>query len=537
MGEFTDIQLTNGSDYYGFYIELKNYTMKNPVIINRNAVIELHIIERFDYLAGPTEGYLTVFSGNEALENDDMDTNNPDAGDDFDYLDSAIFPTYLLRNDGRDTLKIKIAPVDEHGNKILPDDVWLMDYDFVVRDIEDLKSTNNMSKVKRIYFWDATYQRLRENNSMFSTSNPIVYNPTSPRKVPAPPIISISGPRPKPLNINPAQTSDDVRKMYTGDAIQQCLRDNGFEYYMNLGFWERGETRIFYTSPLKSSVYDDLKYLMSYHLSEYSAEANWRDSSMLFYDRYIKKLNLLPMKWHYDYAGKGQPKFNQLEHLFLQKTGDDTDPLKLYIAPIGIDTNPARKFELNMLDNSKIITYQFVDMSGFDSSQLIVSHPTYTYDSRSKRFMIYTANANNILNLKPMLKKKYTDVLHGSGPSPLITLNETKKSNMSINPEWTPQYDCIYPMYKGLKKLTHSSVFLNECINFWIVGATCRKPGRFYAIDKSRGATGKLAYKLYGQWLGVEIKHVFARNNVYTNNITAVKVQSYEDLGLNEGIS
>jgi len=487
-----DIQLINGFDYYAFHVEINNHTIGDPKILSKQGILELCIVEKFDYLTGPTEGYLTIFNGAEALENDDFDP-------DFKAM------KYLLRNDGRDALKIQIKPVDENGDNVLSEDMWMIEYNFIIRDIEDIKSTNNMNKAKRLYFWDENYQKMREKNSVFSTTTNTSY---------------------------PTQASDEDRKMLTGEAIKKCLKDNDIKDYVYEDEFNKGVFKIFYTSSAQASVYDDLIYLMKYHLSE-----NEQDVCILNYRRDKKQLTLMPLSWYFSKAGNksDKPGKFQLEHLFFVYDGNASDVgTKMYQSPLNIDITK----DINLGSVSSIIAYQFVDMAGFDSSQLIVSHPTHTYDFKNKKFKVFAVN-NNIGKFLDIMDTNYTSKLLGrtaAGAYPLITLNKTKTENKAINLEWTPQFDCDYPLYKGLKQLLYSGVFLNECINFWILGSSHRIPGRFYAIDKMDGAKGKLAAKLCGQWLGVEVKHIFARNGVYFNNITAVKCQSFEQLGLKESI-
>jgi hypothetical protein len=503
---FNESIILNGSNSYGFTITLNNYTLTNgPLPLSKQGILELHINEKFDYLMGPTEGFITISNQGEGLENDEF--KNDTIGSAGDTLLNGDY--YLLRNDGRDTIQIQIAPLDENGDLSLPSDVWLFDYTFVIRDVEDLKSPNNDLKAKRFYFWDANYQLMREYISTFSTAK---YS--------------------QELNgIDPKIATNEQRQIYTGTAIQKCLIENNIIDYTLDSEFDRGSTKIFYTSPGSASVYDDIEYIMKYHLGQ-----NNNDLCILNYDRATSQLRLQPLSWFFQQAGQTTPGPFQLEHLFLETTAG-TEQVKLWNSPMGEDSSSNRTNEINLGESSKIWSYQFADMAGFDSSKLIVTHPTYNYDFKEKKYRLFMKN-NNINNFINVFKNQYTKVLCGKngGGVPLFTMNNTKTKNIGVHIDYTHQTDPIFRSNFGLKQLLYSGVFLNECVNFWLPGSSHRIPGRFYAIDKMQGSSGKFASKFLGQWLGVEVKHIFTPDNNYFNSVTAIKTHAYEDLGLEKDV-
>ena len=520
--DFNDVQLI-GNQNYGFQISINDIENTNdPIPLYQQGIGELVIIERFDYLTGPTEGYITFLNGNEGFQNDEYAYSENQTP-----LMKELFSkgNYLFRNDGRDILSIYIKPLagdskDNPQSEEYDDSIWSIKYTFSIRDYEDILGPNNATKAKRLYFWDIKYQFLKEKNSNFSTA--VNREETDNIK-------------------NVEQISNDSRSMYTGDAIKQALLANNIIDYVDTDNFEQGFLKIFYTSPTDTNVLSDIEYLMKYHLSAPENVDKGPDLSILSYDRFKQQLTLRPLSWYFKQAGNDatKPGKFQLEHLFVEKNGDIDITPKPILSPIKFDNTINDNIDINMLDYNKISLYKFVDMAGYDNSRVIVSQPTYTYDFKTKKYILNQSN-NNVKHFKDKLKELYlSDSVYGKNPSPLITLNKTKLENQSVNPDWIHQENTTFAKYRGLKQLLYSGVFLNQCINFWLKGSTHRIPGRFYAIDKDVGADGKLAYKLYGQWLCTEVKHVFGGklgNNYYANNITAVKVHSYDELGISEDV-
>ena len=451
-------------------------------------------------------------NGCEALENDQIDP----------ALTSVFGNSYLFRNDGRDELTIKIKPATVEGEtNQLPDDFWLMQYTFIIRDTEDMKAANTLNKYKRLYFWDKNYQLIREIVSGFSTAKA----------------------NESLLSTKPSQVTDEERKMTTGLAIYSLLVENGFSDYVIDNEFDEGVTSVFYTSPNGNTIYKDIQYLMKCHLSSDGILGSTnKDMGILNYDRQQQKLRLEPLSWFFKKAGNtvGTPGEYQIEHFFLEIYGDSNNTSFVYQAPYLLAEGSANsKIDIKLGEYGKIYNYQFVDMSSFDNSMLVVSHPTYNIDIKYKTFTI-KAQRGNINNFKTTFKELYTKNLYGlkDGAVPLITLNKTKTENKSINVEYNYIPDDTLKEYKGLKKLLYTGVFLNECINFWVMGSTHRQAGRFYGIDRQYGAgEGKLAYKFYGQWLATEVKHIFLPENKYMNNITAIRIGSFGEMGINEGIN
>lgn len=217
--QYPDTQII-GSQEYGFKFILNNQAVTSkPIPLRKQGVIDLLIVEKFDYLEGPPEGWITVRTGGEALENDEFDNT---AGD---PLFNALFSTsYVFRNDGRDELDIEIKPIAADGGE-LSDDVWLIKYSFIIRDTEDIKSADNITKAKKFYLWDKNYQLLREKNVTFSTATAIAENV-----------------------YQTIHATDDERTLPTGTAMLQLLKQNGFEDFVIEEEFDPGSTKIFHTS-------------------------------------------------------------------------------------------------------------------------------------------------------------------------------------------------------------------------------------------------------------------------------------------------
>lgn len=80
----------------------------------------------------------------------------------------------------------------------------------------------------------------------------------------------------------------------------------------------------------------------------------------------------------------------------------------------------------------------------------------------------------------------------------------------------------------------HSSLFLNECLSFTVLGSTYRQANVFIGLDRESGAVdADFDEKLLGQWFTIKVDHVFTQEG-YINNIVAIKPHSDKDIRIND---
>jgi hypothetical protein len=239
----------------------------------------------------------------------------------------------------------------------------------------------------------------------------------------------------------------------------------------------------------------------------------------------------MPLSKIFAQAGKDPnlPGPYQIEHLFFDEVGTTSNtPFK---APFLTTLDSAKDIK-----QGKINEYQFVDMSGSDNTNQLVTRPVHSYDFKNKTFSINMANSNiNILEEK--IKRLYIDkkLLTTGGSHPLLTLNKDKTDNKRINPSYSVRSDTNAINTQGLGKLLFTSLYLNQCLVFQVDGSTMRRSGRFVGIDRLSFSDNNLDYKLCGQWFVTSVKHNFF-HNMYNNEVTAIKIHSYKNLNIKKDV-
>jgi hypothetical protein len=180
-------------------------------------------------------------------------------------------------------------------------------------------------------------------------------------------------------------------------------------------------------------------------------------------------------------------------------------------------------------------------MSGIDNTRALVSKPVYYYCLGNKIFGMDYAE-NEIEKVKEEFKRLYSDkLLSGGIPSPIFTLNQTKKNQINVEPEFTFSRTAGFEtkqsrLINGRGKILYGGLMLNEFIKFRVIGSPHRTIGKFIGIDrKTSDETLKFDNKICGQWLVTNVKHVWNQGR-YVNDICAVKVNMYDDNDINEDI-
>ena len=410
---------------------------------------------------------------------------------------------YIYRMDARDEINISIRPITDAGN--FPERIWTASFDFVVYDTEDPKSTNNIDKVKKLYFWSKNYQLLKDKYIQWSTSTA--------------------------QSIQDAYLKPDANKtMKTGLIIKSLIEAAGLKDFIDNGNWDEGSNSIQFTAPVNASVSDCIDMVYEKHVS------NTGEKCLLNTDRHLGKLRLVPFSNFFDKAGSkaGQPGDLQVEHFFIEDISGDgiITPFK---APISRDVSFEK--DIKMIEWNRITNYQFVDMAGIDNAYALVNRPVYWYKPNKKQFGVNFKD-NEINNIKSEFKKLYVDKLYAANGFPLFTLNKDKTEHYNVQADYIYVNNGAFANKKsrnllGKAKTLFAGILLNECIRFQVLGSTHRLAGTFIGIDRMSDSDNEFDNKLCGQWFVVNVKHVIVHNK-YVNDILAVKVHAHEKLDINE---
>lgn len=439
---------------------------------------------------------------------------------------------FNFRNDGEDLLRIRIVPIDAAIGKQpslnIKKDIWELNFMFSIYNIEDVTSPgggNSLSEVlkkfRRFSFWDVRYQRMITQNIEYSTATSDLLSTPS------------------------VDNSDDSRSLSTElamyDIIKTSLNEDtllsktGFEQDPELG-WDKGATKIFYTSSANNNAYEDLMYIFERHTSTISSNGV-NDFCILYMERGNGDLGyftLRPISQYFKKSTDGdQPGELQLEHFFLQADTQSTPGLGLYRAPITNISNPTR--DIKIKDYNTILKYEFVDIAPLMNAKAFAATPVYSFDFYKRQYNVEfqdnsLATAKNFINqkyIKPLYKRK------NANEGVFLLNNDTtyKEKKLTINPVYSlygNSTDKALRFPDGIHNLLRTGLFQNTCINFTVQGLTMREPGTFIAIDRPQGSKDfTVDDKLCGQWFVINVIHTIS-NGAYYNNITAVKMHRYQ---------
>jgi hypothetical protein len=432
---------------------------------------------------------------------------------------------YKFRNDGRDLLYVNIKPISQ--NVIVPQDpltpdYWELNYTFVVYDVEDF-NTGDTTRDKniRLYFWELDYQLFVETTLNWST-NDVLYalNPE--------------------LNGRSSELSDTDRKVPTGLAIKSLIQatldeKSGPQKFSNL--WDPGASKIFYSPPTNTYAQEDLEYLFNRHVSSKKFNNVEGDVPFLFRDRYSKMWKLTSYSNYFKGAVTDKSLAGPLQReQFLISTQSAATSIVPVLRKTPQDTTGTLNVSLGQ--NSSINNFQFVDMASFDNTFLFINTPCASNSLKSKQFSV-DFEETSIENVKTFFQKNYIDLFKHSGganPTALLTLNKSKLQSKSIKQVYsygTQKYE-RYPESRNV--LLKSGLFLNECLNFTVPGATSREVNIFIGLDRAASqASSVFDEKLLGQWFVTKVKHEFTPNG-YTNTITAIKPFADRDIRIEDSV-
>jgi hypothetical protein len=469
----------------------------------RDFDIPAHAITRLviedDFLTWPLRGYVVVDSKLEGFER----SIDPSA-------------SYFIRSDARDEIKIQLFPEVEKGT--LPDNIWKIEVDAVIYDVEDIYTPNLTGKLKKLYFWDKKFQHLIEKNIQWSTA-------TGKRFV-SPAI-------PKPI----AHATDAQRSMFTGEAIASLLSEVGYEDHIDFDNWNWGEGKILFTSKTGWTIAECIEYIMAQQISD---DGKY-DLCVLQWNRMINKWNLTPMWRLFELAGDKAPKELQLEHMFIEENiAEDPPAASPYKAPH--DPNPSVTVDIKSDEYNKIRTYKFSQTSGLDNAKAFVSKPVYSHWHRKKQFDT-DAKENEIKYVKEKyFKKNYVDFLLSPAKYPVMAMNLTKTLQKSIDPQFSavstlePKNDRSIRSMDGRGKIMYAGLFLNQNMVITQTGSTHRHSGTFVGVDRMTTNSDTIYdWQVCGQYFVTNVKHII-QHQKYNNELTMVKVHAYQALPVNEGV-
>ncbi len=493
--------IISNNQAFKFLIYFKNEDCEKT--LNVNAIQELEIVDNILNWDG-LRGYLVFEDKMNVFERGDVNIN------------STTNSQFIFRNDGRDFLRIEIYPVDINKKGREVPDEWKVLYTFSITNIEDVPTENNINKFKKISFCNAKYAYLKQLNMNWSTAT------TTNNEV----VLNLS-------------EKEEPRSLLVSDALQAILKDSfnllskidpnfpSDQQVVDENNWENSFNKIFYTSPLKYTVADDINYLQSLCI-----EREKQDFCIFAPDRTSQLWYLKSIHKIFEEANK-----NQIAHGILEEMSK-LNKSSLMFAPIVQEPG-----KMNLDIPCKVNRFVFNEMTSQTNLEKISNRPVFTYDYITKKF--YNNTKDNTSNtIKSYITNNYllplkNNLSSSNGDFDYVNLgiNKLKTLYKNINPirsEYNQSLNTIPNVYGRNAGLYHA-LFSNQNISMDIEGATYFKSGKIMAIESAGQCANKWDYKLMGQWLITEVKLIWHKN-IFRSQVSCVKPYAVGKLNINENV-
>lgn len=483
---------------------------EREVSLNSQSMIELEIEENF--LNWYMQGHIIIDNPFDQFERmpDLSEAHSQIRREDLDYK---------YRGDGRDIIKIEIMPRIESksqgikgGYQVeLKKEIWEIYMEGVIYDVEELPSESPQTKTKKFYFREKEYQMMLEKNIEFTTSN-------------------VGENKDKEDIIN---LSNDDRSLKTGEALLELFKSvKEFEKKVpdKAGAennWSEGsdKNKIFYTSPSNYKLIDDVEKIIERHTG---TEEEKYDICFLRLNRRKdgepKKFSFESLGSFFEKAGTMSAGEYQIEKFTLM---DLNESKKVVHIPKSPNDKPSPDKNIMVWTRSEIYTYQFSEMAGGDSAELMQISPIHTFNLEKGQFNIQFSD-NNPEKVKEFQKENYANKI-GPKSSPRLQLNNWMKDGYRLHNIYganTQGKEARYSL--GRNQLITSSLLNGSAICFVAKGQTSRQSGRFFSINKHKYNETDFDDRLEGQYLFSVVRHKFDfKSQKYVNIITGTKFHRY----------
>jgi hypothetical protein len=524
-----------------------NFDNVNHYFINPAAVLGLYISDTVnDWIVDGSLTFMYLPEGTPNISKTGNKSNTNTEGIDAAKQNGKVLSSYQFRGDGLDLLRVMIMPRSEPGKmgdglKINKDDTrWMLSYVFSIYEVEDVNDIPGLRgsyaaymKCLKLYFHDVRYQMLKTSNLEYSTANS-----KKTEYVPglANDISQIGGP-PRATKTGIAM-AEILNKALANPQTGGC---DEFSVDENSSLWDKGESKLFYTSPAQWTAYEDVQYVYAHHVSEKPLKgvSKANDLVLLHTERattfgLIEPLALTPISDFFEKAGKDQPGELQKEHFFVTSLTEETTEQNVtatFRAPMGgVDEE---KVDLKTAKYGQILSYSFVDMSPTVNSNMFLTTPVYSVDVGKREFNVQFTN-NDVKSARTAIAETYISELYKRGSSNeklFLPMLHKNKKDLNIFPTFSLNGDNkVVTQKNGILNLIYTGLFQNACICFKTYGLTLRESGTFIGIDKTTGCENNdYNNKLYGQWFVVKVEHLFEAG-AYMNVIYAIKIHRYSEL-------
>ena len=324
--------------------------------------------------------------------------------------------------------------------------------------VEETTSTQGGEKVKDIYIEDAYLYRLRNDRSLFTTTNLLQGDVT--------------------------QLSDIDRQVNVSDAIQNLLQTSFDGNNINEDFWYKSSNKTNFTSNLKQSRLESLDFLLDKALDS--------NNNNLFL---FKRNNSFEL--------------HSINDLFTKYLADGN--IKNFGGNFTLVNEQMQAEGLPQRLSTKVTDFTMYNENGMHTLNQLLNHKVIRYDFSSKKFDFYNSDNTIDSTLKHIRDKflnKKTTVNREE--------NDRIVKNILYKTIYTTNSDIESSRVEGRNVILKNLLSLSTMLSFKCKGIYNITPGQFINTHYSTRVPNKHSKKLNGGWMVVGYKHTFTINTFYS---------------------
>jgi len=302
-----------------------------------------------------------------------------------------------------------------------------------------------------------------------------------------------------------SQLSDDERAVYTGDALKNVIETFVSKSVINPDRWDRGLSKLFYSSSIDTTPMHIIDYIIENHVSEKNS-----DMCLLREDKF-GKLNFLSIKDIFNGIQRNKAIGSELVGSYELPTeqneaGNDYRKPNKNISPL-ISNFPVRKFN-------------YLNFSATSSLERLRSTNVVNYSFKDKKFNFYKKEGDIKNSIDYFNKNFLTNV-----PAKNAHISFEPGENVLNRNLFTTMYstsDESIARYEGRNELIKNMLYLSSNIELETNGNINLRSGKFINVIRETNIDSKFERKLQGCYFILDTQHII-NNTEYISNVIATK--------------
>ena len=302
-----------------------------------------------------------------------------------------------------------------------------------------------------------------------------------------------------------SQLSDDERAVYTGDALKNVIETFVSKNIINPDRWDRGLSKLFYSSSIDTTPMHIIDYIIENHVSEKNS-----DMCLLREDKF-GKLNFLSIKDIFDGIQKNNQIGPEMVGSFELPTEQDEN---------GKDYRKPNKNISPLVANFPVTKYNYLNFSATSSLERLRSTNVVNYSFKDKKFNFYKKEGDIKNSIDYFNKNFLTNV-----PAKNAHISFEPGENVLNRNLFTTMYstsDESIARYEGRNELIKNMLYLSSNIELETNGNINLRSGKFINVIRNTNTDSKFERKLQGCYFILDTQHII-NNTEYISNVIATK--------------